>query len=123
MRFKAQKCCTVSTPGKPLILQIGDTSDEYNQFQVSIGDMHTWTMGTRGNASVAEISVGTQTGAQTAVQTIKNAINYVSDVRGDLGSVFNRLMHTANTLSVSAENLGDAESTIRDADIAELMMN
>ena len=34
---------------------------------------------------------------------IKNAINYVSDVRGTLGATQNRLDHTINNLSVMQE--------------------
>ena len=61
-------------------------------------------------------------GAQKAIDVVKNAINYVSGVRGDLGAIQNRLEHTANNLSVMTENIQDAESTIRDTDIAEEMM-
>ena len=106
-----------------LTLQIGDTSDDFNQMNVSIGDMHTDAMGTKGGKSIADINIGNQKGAQEAVQVIKDAINYVSGVRGDLGAVQNRLEHTANNLSVMAENIQDAESTIRDTDIAEEMMS
>ena len=53
---------------------------------------------------------------------IKNAINYVSDVRGTLGATQNRLDHTINNLSVMQENIQDAESTIRDTDVADEMM-
>jgi flagellin len=106
-----------------LTLQIGDTSDSFNQMSVSIGDMHTDAMGTKGGKSIADINIGNQKGAQEAVQVIKDAINYVSGVRGDLGAVQNRLEHTANNLSVMAENIQDAESTIRDTDIAEEMMS
>ena len=56
------------------------------------------------------------------METIRSAINYASGVRGDLGAYYNRLEHTANSLAVSAENLVSAESTIRDADIADMMM-
>ena len=41
---------------------------------------------------------------------LHQAINYVSGVRGDLGAIQNRLDHTANNLSVMAENIQDAES-------------
>ncbi len=71
---------------------------------------------------IADINIGTQAGAQAAVDVVKNAINYVSGVRGDLGAISNRLDHTANNLSVMKENITDAESTIRDTDIAEEMM-
>ena len=100
-----------------LTLQIGDTAKSYNQMNVSIGDMHTSALGIDG------ISIANQGDAQAAIDVIKNAINYVSSVRGDLGAVQNRLDHTANNLSVMAENIQDAESTIRDTDVAEEMMS
>ena len=103
--------------GKALQLQIGDTSDSYNQLKVSIGDMHTAAMG------IADLNIGNQDDAAAAIQKIRDAINYVSGVRGDLGATQNRLEHTANNLSVMAENIQDAESTIRDTDIAEEMMS
>ena len=99
-----------------LTLQIGDTSDNFNQMTVSIGDMHTGAM------KIDGIDIGNQEGAREAIQTIKDAINYVSGIRGDLGAVQNRLEHTQNNLSVMAENIQDAESTIRDTDVAEEMM-
>ncbi len=102
--------------GKPLTLQIGDTSDDYNQLTVSIQDMHTGSLG------IAGIDISTQEGAQAAVDVIKNAINMVSDVRGTLGATQNRLDHTINNLSVMQENIQDAESSIRDTDVAEEMM-
>ncbi len=103
--------------GKALQLQIGDTSDSYNQLKVSIGDMHTAAMG------IADLNIGNQDDAAAAIQKIRDAINYVSGVRGDLGATQNRLEHTANNLSVMAENIQDAESTIRDTDVAEEMMS
>ncbi len=112
--------------GKPLTLQIGDTSDDYNQMKVSVGDMHVKAMVYEDKdgkkTTVEDIDISTQEGASKAVDVIKNAINYVSGVRGDLGAIQNRLEHTANNLSVMAENIQDAESTIRDTDIAEEMM-
>ena len=113
--------------GKGLELQIGDTSDPFNQMTVGIGDMHVDAMGTQdknGNvtSSIKDISIAKQGDAQAAVQVIKDAINYVSGVRGDLGAIQNRLEHTGNNLSVMAENIQDAESTIRDTDVADEMM-
>ncbi len=102
--------------GSALTLQIGDTSDSYNQLKVSVGDMHTKAMG------IADLDISNQDGAAAAIKTIRDAINYVSGVRGDLGATQNRLEHTANNLSVMAENIQDAESTIRDTDVAEEMM-
>jgi flagellin len=76
-----------------------------------------------GDLSIANISVATAKDAQAAIDVIKDAINQVSSVRGTLGAVQNRLEHTQNNLSVMSENIQDAESTIRDTDIAEEMMS
>ena len=102
--------------GNELTLQIGDTSDAFNQLSVKIQDMHAASLG------IDAINIGTQEGAQAAVDVIKNAINIVSDVRGTLGATQNRLDHTINNLSVMTENIQDAESTIRDTDVADEMM-
>ena len=79
--------------------------------------MHTSALG------INDLDISTQEGAQAAIDVVKNAINYVSDVRGGLGAIQNRLEHTSNNLSVMAENIQDAESSIRDTDVAEEMMS
>ena len=84
---------------------------------VIVGDMHTKALGIDG------LDIGDQDGAAAAIEAIRAAINSVSSVRGDLGAVQNRLEHTQNNLSVMAENIQDAESTIRDTDVAEEMMS
>ena len=113
----ALKAGTSKIAGGGLTLQIGDTPDDYNQMKVFIGDMHTKALG------IANLDISTQDGAAAAINTIRDAINQVSSVRGDLGAVQNRLEHTQNNLSVMAENIQDAESTIRDTDVAEEMMS
>ncbi len=110
------KSGVTNVSGEGLTLQIGDTSEDYNQLVVSIGDIHTKALG------VNNIDISTQKGAAAAIDTVKNAINTVSSIRGTLGATQNRLEHTANNLSVMTENIQDAESTIRDTDIAEEMM-
>ena len=107
---------TTAAKGKSLTLQIGDTSKDFNQMAVSVGDMHGEALG------IADIDISTQVGAQTAVDKIKSAINSVSSTRGDLGAIQNRLEHTINNLSVTAENMTAAESRIRDVDMANEMM-
>ena len=106
---------TVDT-GKELTLQIGDTSKDYDQLSVSVDDLDITGLG------IADLDIGTVDGAQKAIDKIKAAINTVSSTRGDLGAIQNRLEHTQNNLSVMTENIQDAESTIRDTDVAEEMM-
>ena len=101
---------------KGLTLQIGDTSDAFNQLSFTLADMHTDELGIDG------INISSATAAQAAISVIKEAINTVSSVRGNLGAMQNRLDHTINNLSVMTENIQDAESTIRDTDVADEMM-
>lgn len=102
--------------GEKLTLQIGDTADSFNKMKVNVGDMHSKALG------IADLTVADQDGAAKAIQSIKDAINTVSSTRGDLGAIQNRLEHTQNNLSVMTENIQDAESTIRDTDVADEMM-
>ncbi len=102
--------------GAALTLQIGDTSADFNQMEVSVSDMHVAALG------IADVDISTQAGAKAAVDKIKAAINSVSSTRGDLGAIQNRLEHTINNLSVTAENMTAAESRIRDVDMANEMM-
>ena len=110
------KSATTPNNGKPLTLQIGDTSDSFNQLRVGIKDCHVDAL------DLTDMKIGDQDSAAKALDKIKSAINYVSDVRGTLGATQNRLDHTINNLSVMQENIQDAESTIRDTDVADEMM-
>ena len=60
--------------------------------------------------------------AGTMISKIDIAIAAVSDQRAALGAVQNRLEHTINNLTATNENLSDANSRIRDVDMAEEMM-
>ena len=72
---------------------------------------------------VGGFDITTQTGADSAIATIDNAIKSVSDTRSNLGAVQNRLEHTINNLGATSENLTAAESRIRDTDMAAQMMS
>ena len=69
--------------------------------------------GTKGNGGMT---------AGDMIDKIDVAIQTVSDQRAGLGAVQNRLEHTINNLTATNENLSDANSRIRDVDMAEEMM-
>jgi flagellin len=107
-------------------LQIGDTAHSYNQ--LSLSNIGTSLCVFRSMA--ASINISSLTGAQNAIKILKGSssanigiINKISQLRGKLGAIQNRLEHTSNNLSVMTENIQDAESTIRDTDVAEEMMS
>ena len=67
---------------------------------------------------IAALSVTGAAEALTALNEINGAIGSVTAARGKVGAVQNRLQRSVSALSVTAENLQAAESSIRDADIA-----
>ena len=73
-----------------------------------------------GNVGSALV-VTSQSMASLAIEAYDNALRKVSDERANLGALQNRLEHSINNLDTSAENLQDAESRIRDVDMAEEM--
>ena len=86
-----------------------------------------------GNADTDQISVdvgtighttsGAKVEADGTLALLDADIEAVSEKRGDLGAVQNRLESTVRNLSVTSENLAAAESRIRDVDVAEEMMS
>jgi flagellin len=53
---------------------------------------------------------------------VDHFVNLVSNMRAELGAVYNRLEYTMRSLDISSENLSDAESRVRNADMAREMM-
>ncbi|MEK9629238.1 MAG: flagellin [Nitrospinota bacterium] len=74
---------------------------------------------TASSLSINTLSVTSADNALTALDTINTAITTVTQGRGKVGAVQNRLARSVANLSVTIENLQAAESAIRDADIAE----
>ena len=75
-----------------------------------------------GSAVAKFALLGDGKNAGTMISNIDKAIAKVSDQRAGLGAVQNRLEHTINNLTATNENLSDANSRIRDVDMAEEMM-
>lgn len=73
---------------------------------------------TTSSLGIASLSVTSSDAALTTLDTINTAISNVTQSRGKVGAVQNRLTRSVGNLSVSIENLQAAESSIRDADIA-----
>ncbi len=82
----------------------------------AMGDMSARALG------IYNIVVLDNESANEAITKIDNALSLVSNERGKLGAVQNRLEHTISNLGVASENLTAAESRIRDLDFAQEMM-
>ena len=103
--------------GDGLTFQIGANGSEDQRATVYIEDMGSAALG------ITDIDVSTAESANSAIDIIDAAIAKVSLQRADLGALSNRMEHTINSLATANENLNDAESRIRDTEMAKEMMN
>ena len=95
-------------------LQVG--SENGNTIDLEIDGMDATTLG------VDAVDISDISGASSAIDTIKTALQTVSAQRSDLGAIQNRLEHTINNLDNVVENTTAAESQIRDTDMAAEMV-
>jgi flagellin len=112
-----------SGPGK-IVLQIGANAGQ--TLDITIGDMRAEELGVvaANSASGTGLFIGGGSNEQNiedALNAIDNAIELVSAQRASLGANQNRLEHTIQNLSITAENLAASESRIRDVDMAAEM--
>lgn len=112
-----------SGPGK-IVLQIGANAGQ--TLDITIGDMRAEELGVvaANSASGTGLFIGGGSNEQNiedALEAIDDAIELVSAQRAALGANQNRLEHTIQNLSITAENLAASESRIRDVDMAAEM--
>jgi flagellin len=100
-----------------IIIQIGINSS--NNSQINLNKEMNLTAITSSALSIDKLSLTSAAAALTAMESINTAISNISAGRGKVGAVQNRLTRTIANLGVTIENLQAAESSIRDADIAE----
>jgi flagellin len=68
-------------------------------------------------------NLSTADGANRTIGVIDNALHKIAKQRADLGAYYNRLEYTAKGLMTAYENIQASESRIRDADMAETMVD
>jgi len=114
--YLGQKNYDVKSGGEGVVLQVGANFGQTISF--GIGNMSSTALG----VDVTKVDVSSQTGAQESIESIDAAIGTVSKQRSLLGAIQNRLEHTISNLDNTAENLQSAESSIRDVNMANEMV-
>jgi len=102
-------------------LHIGANMDQ--RTQVYIGTMTSKGLGIRSASDETFISLRDPDNANRAIGAIDAALKTINKQRADLGAYQNRLEYAVRGLDNAAENLQAAESKIRDANMAEQMIN
>ena len=92
---------------------------------VNIEAMHATALGILDSDGNQRVNVVRESGEEISelVKILDTSLEIVNFERATLGAIQNRLEYTARSLSISSENLSDAESRIRNADMAREMMD
>ena len=102
--------------GNQIFIQVG--IDSSADSRINLNTSINLTAVTSSSLSIDTLSVTSSEGALSALDSINTSIATVTQGRGKVGAVQNRLARTISNLSITLENLVAAESQIRDADIA-----
>ncbi len=110
--------------GGSLSVFVGDTSS-VSSIAVTISSIAADnSAGTvTGLGDLTGVNLTTVNGASGALTTLKAALGEVSSMRAQIGSGINRLQSAVAVLQTQSQNTTAAESTIRDANVAEEVAN
>ena len=108
---------------KALHFQVGANGGQ--SLIMSIGSLKTDILGIGDGNGGSYINVAKDSGQNISsyIDVLDQALSYVTTERSKLGAAQNRMEYTQESLDITSENLSDAESRIRDTDMAKEMMN
>jgi flagellin len=122
--FNGVAIFTTSGINGALSIFVGDTSGA-SSISVMINTIATSgnTVTNLGGTNLAGVDLSTQTGAVNALTTLRNALRAVSSNRATIGAGMNRLQAAVAVIGNVSQNSQAAESTLRDANVAEEVAN
>ena len=97
------------------IFQLGSNGGE--DFSVQLADISSSALG------LSRVNVITRENASRSISLIDSAIHTIAEQRARVGADSNSLERAASNLTTTSINLTDADSRLRDADIASTMMD
>ncbi len=107
----------LATGGATIDVQVGLSSSSNDRITITTSAISASGLG------LASDQLLTKSDARDELVALQSAIDTVSSDRGDLGASYNRLNNTIAVITVQSENLMAAESQIRDANIAQEVVN
>lgn len=91
--------------------------------RVYIGTMTSESLQLKERTGNFLANLSTADGSNRTIGIVDNALHRISKQRADLGAYYNRLEYAAKGLMTAYENIQASESRIRDADMAETLVN
>ena len=102
----------------PVNIQAGIGSGPDNQISLNVVESTSTE-----SLEIADADISTTQGALQAIDSFERASQTLNASRGQVGAIGNRLVSTANSLSIRIENLTRSESGLADTDLAEEVSN
>lgn len=106
---------SIATDG--LTFQIGQTNASDFQLNIKLSTADAAALG------VKSIKIDSAASARAAMDAIDSAITSINEYMSKVGANQNRLQYAMENLEISIENFSATESTIRDVDMAQEVMN
>lgn len=100
------------------MFQTGTKANE--AMHVAINDIHAQALGVMDRNGQA-IKIDTWSNATAAIRQLDKSINRALGYQTTIGAIISRMEYTAGNLTTASENTQNAESIIRDADMAKEM--
>jgi flagellin len=95
----------------------------YQRVRAYIGTMTAEALNLKERTGKFLVNLSTAEGANRAIGIIDDSLQRIAKQRADLGAYYNRLEFTSKGLLNAYENTQASESRIRDADMAEVLVN
>jgi flagellin len=96
------------------------SADQTIAVGVGGSDPITFSQSTAASLGLNGIDLRTQSNSQSAIESINSALDRVNENRANLGAQENRLVSGISVRENAIGNISEAESRIRDADVARL---
>ncbi len=107
-----------------LSLFVGDTSGPSSiSVTISTITINGTTVTNLGGTDLSGVDMSTQAGAVSALTSLRDVLRSVSSNRASIGAGMNRLESAVAVITNTSQNSQAAESTIRDANVAEEVAN
>ncbi|MFC2637981.1 MAG: flagellin [Mitsuokella sp.] len=106
------------SPDNALVFQTGTKANQ--SVKIGFSDLRSVALGLR-TADGKTLSVSTQKEANAAISVLDLALQKVTNQQTEIGSALSRMDYTGTNITTASENTQNAESVIRDADMAKEM--
>lgn len=110
-----------SSPKASMWFHIG--ANMHQRERVYIGTMTSQGLGLKEKSGAFIADLATAGNANNTIGVVDDALHKISKQRADLGAYYNRMEYAAKGLMTAYENIQASESRIRDADMAETMVD